>query len=129
MPHFYADPCTILSMDELEAMPAKKWFAGAGFVETDGDRPAAPLPGDTRGESRKMLERPQPHILNALSPELQYEILSHLPFDELLNMKLVCRDLARLAASDMLPRSYWSSRFLLGQEADFLFPSLNDTQD
>ncbi|EHA18623.1 hypothetical protein ASPNIDRAFT_129458, partial [Aspergillus niger ATCC 1015] len=34
-----------------------------------------------------------------------------------------------LADISMLPQSYWRSRFLLGQEADFVFPCLSETQD
>lgn len=56
-------------------------------------------------------------------------MLSYLSFDELLSVRLACRDLALLATVDTLPQSYWRSRFLLGQEADFLFPSLTDTRD
>lgn len=88
-----------------------------------------PFPDDTREERYKKLERPKHHFFKALSPELKYEIFSYLSFDELLNMRLVCRNLALLATVDTLPQLYWRSRFLLGQEADFLFPRLTDKWD
>lgn len=69
------------------------------------------------------------YIFDILSLELKSEIFSYLSFGELLNVRLVCRDLTLLAAVDTLPRSYWRSRFILGQEADFLFPDATDTQD
>ncbi|PYI01466.1 hypothetical protein BO78DRAFT_327588 [Aspergillus sclerotiicarbonarius CBS 121057] len=34
-----------------------------------------------------------------------------------------------LATGHMLSQSYWRSRFLLGQEADFIFPTLTGTRD
>lgn len=88
-----------------------------------------PFPDDTREERYKKLERPKHHFFKALSPELKYEIFSYLSFDEPLNMRLVCRNLALLATVDTLPQLYWRSRFLLGQEADFLFPRLTDKWD
>ncbi|KGO74307.1 hypothetical protein PITC_019770 [Penicillium italicum] len=82
--------------------------------------------------AKQMLEnpkRPKHYIFDRLSLELKFEIFSYLSFDELLIVRLVCRDLALLATVDMLPRSYWRSRFLLGQEADFLFLDVTDTLD
>lgn len=101
----------------------------SGPFEPYGDRHPLPSLDDTREERREKLERPKPHIFDGLSPELKFEIFSYLSFDELLNMRLVCRDLALLATVERLPQSYWRSRFLLGQEVDFLFPSLTDTRD
>lgn len=57
------------------------------------------------------------------------EIFSYLSFDEPLNMRLACRNLALLATVETLLQLYWRSRFLLGQEADFLFPRLTDKRD
>ncbi|PYH94556.1 hypothetical protein BO71DRAFT_419279 [Aspergillus ellipticus CBS 707.79] len=68
-------------------------------------------------------------LFNGLSTELKFEICSYLSFVELLTMRLVCRDLALLARVDTLPQSYWRSRFLLGQEADFLFLSPTAPRD
>ncbi|KAG2416352.1 hypothetical protein HFD88_007567 [Aspergillus terreus] len=102
---FYADPCAIPSMDELENYRKESSACASSFAGTDDDRPAVPLPCGTRRESRETLETP--HIFDGLSPELQYEILSYLSFAELLNMRLVCRDLALFTAPDMLPQSYW----------------------
>lgn len=101
--HFYADPCTIPSTDRLQT--------------------AAP-PDSARVKELGTLGRPKNYAFKKLSLELKFEILSYLSFDELLNMRHVCRDLALLATVDKLPPSYWRSRFSLGQEADFLFPNL-----
>lgn len=124
---FYADPCAIPSMDELEDYRKESSACASSSAGTDDDRPAVPLPCGTRREIRGTLETP--HIFDGLSSELQYEILSYLSFAELLNLRLVCRDLALFTAPDMLPQSYWRSRFLLGQETDFLFPNLTATRD
>lgn len=72
---------------------------------------------------------PQVRPWTGCSPELKFEIFSYLSFDELLNMRLVCRNLALLATVDTLPQLYWRSRSLLGQEADFLFLRLTDKWD
>ncbi|KAJ5714496.1 uncharacterized protein N7483_011677 [Penicillium malachiteum] len=93
------------------------------------DRHLIPFPDNMREETCKKLERPKHFFFDALSPELKYEIFSYLSFDELLNMRLVCQNLALLMTVDKLPQSYWRSRFLLGQEADFLFPRLTDKWD
>lgn len=57
------------------------------------------------------------------------EIISYLSFVELLDLRLVCRGFALLATSSALSQSYWRSRFCIGQEADFLFPRLTETQN
>lgn len=82
----------------------------------------------TGDESARLVTRCY-HIFDSLSPELKLEILSYLSFDELLKARLVCRGLAFPATLDELPQSYWRSRFLLGQEADFLFSNLADRRD
>lgn len=153
--HFYADPCAIPSMDDLQAATlgfckapdGSLWkgrdgartttvtVVGIGYCnerensasspfESNDDRNLLPFP-----DRCEKLERPKRHFFDALSPELKYEIFSYLSFDELLDMRLVCRNIALLATSDTLPESYWRSRFLLGQEADFLFPKLTDKWD
>lgn len=158
--HFYADPCTIPSMDDLKATASDFCKApdGSLWKGRDGARPTTatvvsidyhseggscasgpfgsnddrhllPFPDDTRGERCEKLERPKHHFFDGLSPELKFEIFSYLSFDELLNMRLVCRNLALLATVDTLPQLYWRSRFLLGQEADFLFPRFTDKWD
>ena len=103
---FYADPCAI--PDDLGATHPRP------FLDTE-----------ERGENLERLK----HVFNRLSPELKFEIFSYQSFDELLNIRLVCRDLAPLATVNTLPQSYWRSRLLLVQEADFLFPKLTDTRD
>lgn len=96
---------------------------------SNDDQHLLPFPDDTREERCKKLERPKHHFFDGLSPELKFEIFSYLSFDELLNMRLVYRNLALLATVDTFPQLYWRSRFLLGQEADFLFPRLTDKWD
>jgi hypothetical protein len=93
------------------------------------DRHPPSFPNHTREERCEEPQGPKHNFFDALSPELKFGIFSYLSFDELLNMRLVCRNLALLATVDTLPQSYWRSRFLLGQEADFLFPRLTDKWD
>ncbi|KAL4966490.1 F-box protein [Aspergillus stella-maris] len=64
-----------------------------------------------------------------MSPELFYEILSYLPARTVARLRLQCRDLADLAAIDNLPLFYWRSRFLIGEEADFVFPNHAERRD
>ncbi|KAJ5412979.1 hypothetical protein N7465_005284 [Penicillium sp. CMV-2018d] len=158
--HFYADPCAIPSLKELEttASDVRKMRGSSLRKERDGARPVTattsgidccseegtlalvsfgpngncvlvPSPDAMTKQIHEIPKRPKRYIFEGLSLELKFEIFSYLSFVELLNVRLVCRDLALLAAVDMLPRSYWRSRFLLGQEADFLFPDATDTQD
>lgn len=129
--HFYADPCAIPSMDDLNATVSGFCRApdSSLWKERDGARHLLPFPDDTREVRCKKPEKPKHHFFDGLSPELKFEIFSYLSFDELLDMRLVCRNLALLATVDTLPQSYWRSRFLLGQEADFLFPRLTDKWD
>ncbi|KAJ5627220.1 hypothetical protein N7528_004647 [Penicillium herquei] len=68
-------------------------------------------------------------IFDGLSPELRSEIFSYLSFSEVLSLRLVCRALALFATTSTLSQSYWRSRFFLGQEADFLFPSPTKSQN
>ncbi|KAJ5928377.1 hypothetical protein N7466_007333 [Penicillium verhagenii] len=63
---------------------------------------------------------PVPCIFDELSAELRFEIFSYLSFEEVLNLRLVCRSLALAAAVGALPRAYWRSRFLPGQDAAFI---------
>jgi hypothetical protein len=98
-------------------------------IGSNDNRHLLPFPDDMREDRCKRLGIPKHHFFDALSPELKYEIFSYLSFGELLNIRLVCRNLALLATVDTLPQLYWRSRFLLGQEADFLFPRLTDKWD
>lgn len=124
---FYADPCAIPSMDDLKTTTVGVCKApdGSLWKGRDGARPTtATVVGiDDHNEEGDC------HFFDALSPELKYEMFSYLSFDELLNMRLVCQNLALLASVSTLPQLYWRSRFLLGQEADFLFPRLADKWD
>ena len=121
--HFYADPCATPPTDDLEATTT------AVGIDYHSEGGTSASPDITKVKRLENVESPKNDIFNGLSPELKVEIFSYLPFEELLNLRLVCRGLALLANIDTLPQSYWQSRFLLGQEADFLFPSLINTQD
>lgn len=158
--HFYADPCMVPSMDELEAIapdfrnlpggPLSKGQVGGrstsataedvdcctesaacafGPSEPNGDQNLVASSDDTGIETQERMKRPKQRIFDALSLELKFEIISYLSFNELLNMRLVCRDIALLTTVARLPQSYWESRFLLTQEADFVFPNLTDRRD
>ncbi|KAL5041593.1 hypothetical protein BDW71DRAFT_201251 [Aspergillus fruticulosus] len=61
----------------------------------------------------------EPQAFSSLSTELKHEILSYLPY----------RDVCVLRLPSNLPKSYWQSRFLLDQEADFLFPMLSERRN
>ncbi|KAL3456632.1 hypothetical protein BJX64DRAFT_296528 [Aspergillus heterothallicus] len=118
--HFYADPCTISSLDEL--------CTGEDYVVLQSGQLRI---GHRTASSCKdaKVRAPGHRVFGALSYELKLEILSYLSFQELLTARLVCRDLSLLADPHSLPQSYWKSRFLLGQEADFLFPNLTRKRD
>ncbi|KAE8137955.1 hypothetical protein BDV38DRAFT_292569 [Aspergillus pseudotamarii] len=101
----------------------------SGPSAPDDGRHPLPSHHNTILKRRTRPEKPRNHMLNRLSAEMRFEIFSYLSFDELLNLRLVCRDLALQASIDTLPQSYWRSRFCLGQELDFVFPCLSDTRD
>ena len=133
---FYTDPFVIPSMDDLEATaPEGKYYpiqrvnGVCGSSASDGGRHPLPSHHNTIVKMCESVDRPNHHILNGLSPELRFEIFSYLSFNELLNLRLICRELALPARLNTLPQSYWQSRFLLGQEADFVFPRLTDIRD
>ncbi|KAJ5719812.1 hypothetical protein N7493_007390 [Penicillium malachiteum] len=144
---FYADPCAIPLMHSSIATSPRvgapmtaATVSGIDYDNESGscesspfgsnsDQHPIPFPDNMIEERRQPQGRIKHDLFDALSSELKYEIPSYLSFDELLNMRLVCRNLALLATLDRLPQSYWRSRFLLGQEADFLFPTLTDKLD
>ena len=146
--HFYADPCNIpltaelgatgLSFRRLQNLPENTTgggpFNGHGIIyspPSSGSNEATP-PGfgqATAGELHAKLEFPTTSSFEGLSPDLTYEILSYLPFDQLLNLRLVCRHFATFGRIDRLPQSYWRSRFCIGQEADFIFPNLSEKRN
>ncbi|KXG47395.1 uncharacterized protein PGRI_012650 [Penicillium griseofulvum] len=154
--YFYADPCKIPSIEGLQTTASKflkmhdslLWkeqgtrptaiaarsgchseeAAASGPFEPNGNCPSVP-PDVMTEQMHEKLDGTKHSLFDGLSPELVFDIFSYLSFDELLNMRLVCRDLAQLAIVDMLPQSYWRSRFLLSQEADFLFLNVKDMQD
>ncbi|KAI9045251.1 F-box protein [Aspergillus affinis] len=115
--HLYADPCAIPPTEILDDSLWRK-----RNVACSSNAIAANI--DCLGGGATCVSE-----FFKLSPELRFEVLSYLSFHELLSMRLVCRDLALFATVDKLPQSYWRTRFLLGQEADFLFPNLSDTRD
>ncbi|KAL3469477.1 hypothetical protein BJX99DRAFT_265147 [Aspergillus californicus] len=100
---FYCDPLKVPPLEEVEAtVPDLGWTGHRG--------------PDRIGHRAEGLHR--------LLPELKLEILSYLSFHEVLNLRLICRSFALAMPVNDLPQSYWRSRFLRGQEADFLFPPL-----
>ncbi|KAL2817020.1 hypothetical protein BDW59DRAFT_182360 [Aspergillus cavernicola] len=101
----YADPCGVPSPNTLEIRTPPPSTASHHLQS---------------GSSRRF---------GSLSPELIYEILSYLSCKEVAALRLVHLNLAEIAAVNSLPQSYWRTRFLLGQEADFMFPNLTDRRD
>ncbi|KAL4757301.1 F-box protein [Aspergillus foveolatus] len=99
-PVLYMDPCAIPSLDELENS------------------------GSAEAVSHFGLGNYEPRVFGSLSTELKHEILAYLSYRDVCMLRLLCRELADITHPWNLPQSYWRSRFLLGQEADFLFPSL-----
>ncbi|KAL3441468.1 hypothetical protein BJX65DRAFT_313821 [Aspergillus insuetus] len=126
MSHLYADPFVISSLSDLEttALIPASGHPSASDVENPPS-----FVGDDELRGTCNLGAPRYIVFSTLSLELRLEILSYLSFDELLNARFVCRNLAQLARMVTLPRSYWRSRFLLGQEADFLFANLTEQLD
>ncbi|KAL4746362.1 hypothetical protein BDW72DRAFT_197767 [Aspergillus terricola var. indicus] len=101
-PLLYMDPGAIPSLDELEdSVPAE-------------------------AVSHFGLGNYEPRVFGSLSTELKHEILAYLSYRDVCMLRLVCRELADITRPCNLPQSYWRSRFLLGQEADFLFPQLSE---
>lgn len=114
--YLYADPCAIPSVNEMEAdMSDFSW-------------PSLSHDGLAASNGRNLQGNPRNNF-GDLSFDLQLEILSYLPFSQLLNIRLVSRNFASLTALCRLPQSYWRTRFHLGQDADFLFPNLTDRKD
>lgn len=125
----------IPSMDELEATVPdfyQLWrvrdgawprgtIASSTFLSNGED--------ETGVEGYENLKEPKHYIFGGLSLELKFDLFSYLSFDELLYLRLVCQDLALSATANTLHQSYWQSRFLIGQETGFLFPSLTDIRD
>ncbi|PYH74879.1 F-box protein [Aspergillus vadensis CBS 113365] len=107
--HLYADPCAISVMN----------------YPTDSSSASEELGSKSLAKAGKRGY----HAFSNLSTELLLEILSYVPLEQHLTLRLVCHDLAVLADMSMLSRFYWRSRFLLGQEADFVFPCLSESQD
>ncbi|PLB44841.1 hypothetical protein P170DRAFT_512974 [Aspergillus steynii IBT 23096] len=106
--HVRKDPFDVPSLDELEAAAPPR-LAAAGLI-----------PIGASGNSRHF---------SKLSVELTFEILSYLPFSDLLRLRLVCRELAAIMSFDALPRSYWRDRFSAGQEGAFLGVDLSAQRD
>lgn len=102
-----------------------RWSDPFAISLTDISEAAQPLPSTSVGD----LQVGSCRAFDPLSTELIHEILSHLSCKEVPGLRLVNRSLAATAAVKNLPQSYWRSRFLLGQEADFIFPDLSETRD
>ncbi|KAJ0418622.1 hypothetical protein BJY00DRAFT_324786 [Aspergillus carlsbadensis] len=110
--HFYADPFAIPSLRDL--IESARDFVPYPSACDDKTSTSPPTSGpSTRTGAVRAAARP---VFRTLSLELWLEILSHLSFEELLNARLI----------ETLPQSYWRNRFIVGHEADFLFPPLTE---
>lgn len=120
---YYDDPFSIPSIDDMEvALPNP--------LGSDDDRRLLSFFDDTGNRNHQTQQRRKRNFFDMLPTEVLFEIFSFISFDELLNLRLVCRTLALSATVNTLPQSYWRSRFLLGQEADYLVSmNLHDKQD
>jgi hypothetical protein len=113
---FYADPYAIPSLETLESFAVNR-------PSTSRKRNAP--------ESSLCLENSggPDYTFLSLPTEIIQEILSYLSLAEVANIRLVCRRMGVLAACEDLPRSFWKSRFMLGQELDYIFPDLSVARD
>ncbi|KAJ6020998.1 hypothetical protein N7540_006502 [Penicillium herquei] len=130
-PHYFAGPDDIPSFEELERaapMTVKSFKKFSQIWSTDSSTEASLInsPQGRTGQHRTGSGGSLSYLPNGLPPELIFEILSYLPFTEVLKLRLVCRQLAVIF--EFLPESYWRSRFCIGQEADFLFPNLKESR-
>lgn len=103
--HLYAHPFHILQLEDVDA----------------------PVTPDTAEDTQKTEWGPR--LFGLLPPELKDAAFSYLTYDEVEIMRLVSRDMAHLAADHKLPQEYWKSRFMLGQEMDFIFPDLKEKRN
>lgn len=101
----YADPCALPSLNVSEKIE--------------------PLPSTFYGYA----DGASYQAFGPLSTELIHEVLSYLSCKEVAALRLVNRTFSSIAAVENLPQSYWRSRFLLGQVADFVFPGLGERRD
>ncbi|KAL2833864.1 hypothetical protein BDW59DRAFT_156665 [Aspergillus cavernicola] len=104
------DPCVIPTPEQLES------FSEDNLTEPDWKLVIQP-------------GLPQNRLFRRLNLELRWEILSYIPCGQLLQLRFVNRELARLAKFSSVPAKYWRSRFCLHQEADNLFLNLNAKRD
>ncbi|KAF9892815.1 hypothetical protein FE257_000404 [Aspergillus nanangensis] len=61
--------------------------------------------------------------------ELTQKILSYLSLTQVLQVRLVCRDMAFISMPERLPLSFWKNQFAVGMEFGFLFPSFVGVRD
>lgn len=109
---FYADPCEIPSVGELEcSMPT---------IIDNLPSPVSCPPIGNSGVNRSF---------GRLSIELVYEIVSYLTFTQALTIRLVCRELALVVSPGRPPLSFWRTRFMLGHEQDFVFADTRVNRD
>ncbi|KAJ5714417.1 uncharacterized protein N7483_011598 [Penicillium malachiteum] len=138
--HFFADSGKVLHVESLESASStftnssgqKKQTKGNNTSSKEYKRSSNAISRERevcfslqQGKNHQFctgLGRTTSYLGGGLSAELMLEIISSLPFNESLKLRLVCRRLALLCSVKHLPQSYCRSRFCLGQEADFLFP-------
>lgn len=111
----YPDPGDVLPLNEIADAVAP------GFSYT---KYWSPPWTDASGPTN-----PDNNYLSALPPELIFHIFSYLPLAQVMCMRLVTRRFARIACWDNLPQSFWRSRFMLGNEMDFVLPDLSQGRD
>ncbi|KAL4876688.1 hypothetical protein BJY04DRAFT_199618 [Aspergillus karnatakaensis] len=118
---------------ELHPQPGNKWNPYPHCLVDPSEIPPLREMEASAPEEPHLLYRnftmPQsnPHGFGRLSIELLHQILSNLSFAQLGPVRLVCQ--LFLEAIDNPPQSYWRERFVLGQEADFLFPDFAAVED
>lgn len=114
--YFYADPCAIPSLTELQNL-APAVYASASSKQT------AVLNSAAHCRSH------HDDLLANLPVDLVYLVLSYLPFNEVANIRLVCRDWAQIAKPENLPQSFWQRTFIIGGGKDYIFSEATAVQD
>ncbi|KAI9933742.1 hypothetical protein MW887_004814 [Aspergillus wentii] len=67
--------------------------------------------------------------LGKLSLDVIHDIITYLPLEQVINLRLTCRDLAQRIAFHCLPQSFWKRQFRLGYAMDFVFVDIEQSRD
>ncbi|GLA15494.1 hypothetical protein AnigIFM62618_002035 [Aspergillus niger] len=123
----FADPCAIFSLDQLESIRRDE----RGPIPPRGMEPGS---DDERHSchntwSQVSVLESGYNIFSRLPDEMLFEVLTYLSYRQVQNIRLTCRYLNWRVRNAKLPQSYWRSRFMLGQEFDFIFPGLRTSRD